>query len=299
MSRLGIAAVLVPAAFAAAAALPAARLSVLVVSESGVEAFNEALGGVSATLPAGTFRVVDAGGKTFDRDLGRALENNEARVVIALGSRALAEVRGRHGALPVVAAMVLRHASDAESGIRRVDLDIPPAAQLAAMRALWPGRTRAGIIRNPAQPRYAADALEACARKEGFSLLVMDCDGPSHLLKAMAAFKGKVDFVLCFADPDLYNAMTIKPLVLASLEQRLPLVGFSPAFVRAGAAAGIFPDYADMGRQSAEMALRLLRGEERAESESPRKVQVAINQRVAHLLGVEFRPDALAAEVYR
>jgi ABC-type uncharacterized transport system substrate-binding protein len=116
----------------------------------------------------------------------------------------------------------------------------------------------------------------------------------------MAAFKGKVDFVLCFADPDLYNAVTIKPLVLASLEQRLPLVGFSPAFVRAGAAAGIFPDYADMGRQSAEMALRMLRGEDRAvENEWPRKIRVAINQRVAHLLGVEFHPDALAAEVYR
>jgi ABC-type uncharacterized transport system substrate-binding protein len=298
MSRLGIAAALMPAVFAAAL-LPASRLSVLVVSESGVEAYNQALGGVGAVLPAGTFQVVDAGGKTFDRDLGKALENNEPRVAIAVGSRALAEVRARHPALPLVAAMVL-HGSDADPAIRRVNLDIPLAEQLAAMRTLWPGRTHAGIIRNPAQSRYAADALGACARKEGFSVLVMDCEGPSHLLKAMAAFKGKVDFVLCFADPDLYNAVTIKPLVLASLEQRLPLVGFSPAFVRAGAAAGIFPDYADMGRQSAEMALRMLRGEDRAvENEWPRKIRVAINQRVAHLLGVEFHPDALAAEVYR
>jgi ABC-type uncharacterized transport system substrate-binding protein len=62
----------------------------------------------------------------------------------------------------------------------------------------------------------------------------------------------------------------------------------------------MFPDYADIGRQSAEMALRVLRGEDRgAESESPHKIQVAVNQRVARLLGVEFRPDALAAEVYR
>jgi ABC-type uncharacterized transport system substrate-binding protein len=70
--------------------------------------------------------------------------------------------------------------------------------------------------------------------------------------------------------------------------------------VRAGAAAGIFPDYADLGRQSAEVALRLLRGEDHgAQSESPRKALVAVNQRVAHLLGVEFRAESVAAEVYR
>jgi ABC-type uncharacterized transport system substrate-binding protein len=298
MSRVGITALLVPALFAAAV-LPASRVSVLVVSEPGMDAYHEALSGVSSVLPSGTFRLIDAAAKTFDHDWTSALEGDELRVVIAVGSRALAEVRARHPALPVISTMVL-DGNDAGAGIRRIDLDIPLAVQLAGMRSLWPGRTRAGMIRNPALSRYAADALETLARKEGFSLQVVDCDGPAHLLKALAAFKGKVDFVLCLPDPDLYNEVTIGPFVLASLEQRLPVVGFSPVFVRAGAAAGIFPDYADVGRQSAQMALRLIRGEDRVnERESPRKVLVAVNQRVAHLLGVAFRPAAMGAEVYR
>ena len=82
--------------------------------------------------------------------------------------------------------------------------------------------------------------------------------------------KGKVDFLLCFPDPDLYNPVTIKPLVMASLEGRLPLVGFSPAFVRAGAAAGIYPDYRETGRQTAEMAQRLLHGDDRGGEEGPK-----------------------------
>jgi len=294
---MGITVLLIPVF--AAVLLPASRVSVLVVSESGVEAYGEALNGLSAVLPAGTFRLVDVGGKTFERDFAGAMENGESRVVIAVGSRALAEVRAHHPGVPVVSAMVL-HANDSGPAIRRVDLDIPLAAQLAAMKSLWPGRTRAGIIRNAAQSRYSTDALEAIARKEGFSLLVLDCDGPGQLLKALGIFKGRVDFVLCPPDSELYNAVTVKPLVMASLELRVPLVGFSPAFVRAGAAAGIFPDYADLGRQSAEVALRLLRGEDHgAQSESPRKALVAVNQRVAHLLGVEFRAESVAAEVYR
>jgi putative ABC transport system substrate-binding protein len=297
MPRLGVTALIVPLMFAAGS-LPASHVSVLVVSESGVDAYREALDGVTAVLPAGDFRVLDAGDKAFENDFAGALEGGQARVVIAVGSRALAAVRAHRSAIPVVSAMAL-HAGGNEPGIRRVELDIPPGAQLAAMRSLWPGHTRAGIIRSPAQARYAVDALEAAARKEGFSLRIVDCDGPAHLLKALSELKGKVDFVLCLPDPDLYNAVTVKPLVLASLDQSLPLVGFSASFVRAGAAAGIFPDYGDLGQQSAELAMRMVRGEDRgAEPESPRKVHVAVNQRVARLLGVSFRADGLA-EVFR
>jgi putative ABC transport system substrate-binding protein len=296
MPRMGVTALLVPVLLAGTVH-PASRLSVLVVSEAGVDAYNEALSGVTMVLPAGSFRLVDAGGKAFDHEIAGALEGNESRVIIAVGSRALAEVRARHAGLPIVSTMVV-HAGEADAAVRRVAVEIPLSVQLAAMKSLWPGRVRAGIIRGHGQARVPIEVLEAIARKEGFSLAVVDCDGPPHLLKALAAFKGKVDFVLCPPDSDLYNAVTIKPLVLASLEQRLPLVGFSPAFVRAGAAAGIFPDYGDMGRQSAEMALRLMRGEDHVGDEAPRKVSVAVNQRVTRLLGVEFRPDS-AVEVYK
>ena len=293
MPRLGVTALLVPAVFAATL-LPASRLSVLVVAESGVDAYDQAVGGVSAILPPGTFQLVDV-----DHDFAKAFENTEPRVVIAVGSRALAEVRARHVSSPIVSAMAL-DGGDPDPKIRRVELDVPLAAQLALMKSLWPGRTRAGILRNPAVSRYTAEALEAMARREGFSLLVVDCDGPTHLLKSLALFKGNVDFVICSPDSRLYNALTIKPLVMASLEQRLPLVGFSPGFVRAGGAAGIFPDYADLGRQSAEAAVRLLRGDDHGtQSEGPRKIGAAVNQRVDRLLGVEFRAGAVGAEVYK
>ena len=167
------------------------------------------------------------------------------------------------------------------------------------MRALWPQRVRVGIVRNPGRSRYSAEALESRARKEGFTPLVVDCDGPGRLLNAVAAMKGKVDFLVCFPDPDLYNPLTIKPLVMASLESRLPIVGFSPAFVRAGAAAGIYPDYRETGRQTAEVALRMMHGEDHGADDGPRKVRVAINQRIARLLGVEFQTSALSVEVFR
>ncbi|HEV3198250.1 MAG TPA: ABC transporter substrate binding protein [Bryobacteraceae bacterium] len=279
----------------AAVSLPASQAAIVVVYEPGVDAYAEALEGLGAGLASNPFRVVELpGGKP---QLARILNAKDTQLIIAVGSRALAAVQSQKAAAPVLATMVLRGREIEGSG--HVDLDVPLPLQCGAMRALWPRHTRIGIIRNPARSRYSAEALESRARKEGFTAMVVDCDGPAGLLKAVAAMKGKVDYLLCFPDPDLYNAVTIKPLVMASLESRLPIVGFSPAFVRAGAAAGIYPDYRETGRQTAEMALRMMRGEERAAEEGPRKIQISVNQRIAHLLGVEFHTSALPVEVFR
>ena len=278
-----------------AATIPAARATVLVAVETGVEAYAAALEGVGAALGVGAFRVVEL--RASGPDLSQALGAKDVQAVVAIGSRALAEVCARKLSVPVIATMVL-HASELD-GCSHVELDIPLAAQLQAMRALWPRRLRVAIIRNPARARYSAEALEAQARKEGYLAVVLDCDGPARLLKAMAEVKGKVDFLLCFPDQDLYNPMTIKPFVLASLEDRLPIVGYSPAFVRAGAAAGVYPDYRDIGRQTGEMALRRLRGDDRGGEEGPRKIQIAVNQRVARLLGADFRTGSAPVEVFR
>ena len=83
----------------------------LVVSESGVDAYARPWAGVGAVLPAGTLPGSGCRRQDFDRDFAGALESNEVRVVIAMGSRALAAVRARHAAMPVVAAMVLRRSA--------------------------------------------------------------------------------------------------------------------------------------------------------------------------------------------
>jgi putative ABC transport system substrate-binding protein len=282
--------------FYAASISPAAG-PIVVAYESNVDAYTAAVAGLDAATAGKLLRIIDLRSATGAGDLTRAIASSDVRLVVAVGSGAVAEVQARRPAVPVLVTMVL-HGGGAETAAGHVDLDIPLGMQLEAIRSLLPRATRVGIIRNPARSRQSADAIEERARKDGFTAIVVDCDGPAHLLKALAQLKGRVDFLLCFPDPDLYNAVTIKPLVMASLESRLPLVGFSPAFVRAGAAAGIYPDYRDVGRQTAAMAMRLLRGEA-GYLDEPAKVRLAVNQRVARLLGLEFRTASPSVEVFR
>jgi putative tryptophan/tyrosine transport system substrate-binding protein len=285
---------LVPALLAAG--LPASAASVVVAYESGTEAYTEALNGITDVLGANAFIGVDLGAAAGAVNLAAALDSKDLRLVIAIGGRAATDVRASRPNALLITTMVL-HSDDSPTG--RVELDVPLAAQLAAVRTLWPNRLRVGIIRNPTLSRYSTDQLDARVRKEGFTPFIVECDRPAGLLKAMAALKSQADFVLCFPDPTLYTTLTIKPLVLASLEDRLPLVGFSPAFVRAGAALGIYPDYRDAGRQAAEMAQRCLRGEAAGPDAGPRKVRVAVNQRITRLLGADFHRGPLPVEVFK
>lgn len=280
----------------AAVVVKPAPPAVVVVTESGIPAYADAMEGLIGGLGASLGRIVDVRAATAAADLTHMLEARETRLVVAVGSRALAELQARKTGLPIVATMVLRGLQP--DGIGQVDLDIPLGAQLAAVRAMLPRALRVGIIRNPARSRYAAEALESQGRKEGYTLSVVDCDGPGRLLKVVASLQGKVDFLLCFPDADLYNAVTIQPLVLAAIECRLPIVGFSPGFVRAGAAVAVYADYRALGRQTAEMALRLYRGETSGGEESPARLQVAVNQRVTRLLGLDLKIPA-GAEIFR
>ncbi|MEK7406910.1 MAG: hypothetical protein AAB225_17685, partial [Acidobacteriota bacterium] len=64
-------------------------------------------------------------------------------------------------------------------------------------------------------------------------------------------------------------------------------------FVRAGAAFGIYADFEDIGRQTAEAARKYLAGETLARGEAPRKFRLAVNERVIRILGLRYtRPES-------
>jgi len=280
-----------------AAMLPSLEAGVVVVYDSGVTACVQAMEGLGAGLGRTPVYAVDLGAPEGPAELARSLRAADAGVVVAMGGRALAEVRIYGTAAPVVGALVLE--SDSAATAAHVSVEIPLAAQLAALRQLFPQHQRVGIIRNPARSRYSAEQLLVRARREGFTATVVDCNSAAGLLKAVSSLKDRVDFLLCFPDPELYNPVTVKPLVMATLEQGLPVVGFSEAFVRAGAAAGIFPDYRAIGLRTAEVVLRLLRGGSGPRSAACPRLQIAVNERVARLLGLDFRTMGLPVEVLR
>ena len=272
--------------------------AVMVIASLGVEAHQSAVEGIQAALaPEAEVRVVDV--RQADADRAGSLAARGVSVVVALGSEAARIAESTRGRIPAVYTMVLRRNPEWDTPSQAAPVTIPldvSVVELAArLKELFPGRTRLGIILNPAAGGLSAAQLQARAQQMGFTVRVAECANAAGLLAALASLKHQADFVWCLPDGNLYNSATIKPLVLAAFENRLPLIGFSESFAKAGAAIGIYPDFREVGVQAGEVARRLLNGQNVRPPEGPRQVKIAVNQSVLRLLGLRYAAAARAS----
>lgn len=278
------------------AAGPGGAKRVAVVFPSTLEPCAEAVEGLRLRLCGNdvSLDLLDLNNASFTTDLAREMARRPWALV-AVGSEALRAVFARPNAAKTISTMTLEADGAADSPSRRataaVYLDIPVRTLIAELRKSFPDKTRVGIIRNPGRGRDTAAQIRSQA-PEGVSLQLAECATADELLPVFLAFRKKVDFVVCLPDATLYNSATARPLIMASLENRLPVVGFSPAFLRAGAAVAIYPDYRGIGQQTADLVRRCLDAPECGGCENPRKVNVAVNAKVARMLGLQF--DAAA-----
>lgn len=269
----------------------AAGRRIAVAFPSQLEPCTEALEGLRQQL-AGPVEcdALDVTRPDFAVSFGRAMALNPAAVV-AVGTDAARAVLHFDSPIRTISTMTLEADRIAGNPARKfsagVYLDIPIRMQAAEVRKVFPQKGRLGVIRNPARTGDAAGTRD----ESHDGVIYADCATADELLPTFLAFRKRVDFVVCLPDGSLYNSATARPLILASLENRLPIVGFSPAFLRAGAAAAIYPDYRNVGQQTGELVHRCL------ESgcggwETPRKVNIAVNSKVLRMLGISCQADA-------
>jgi ABC-type uncharacterized transport system substrate-binding protein len=286
----------IPGLWRMRASVPAGAKRVAVVFPSTLEPCTEALEGLRTGLSGNelVLDLLDVNGPAFGADTDREMGRKPA-VIIAVGSDAVHAVLARESPCKIVSTMTLEAdgagpAAQAGRVTAAVHLDIPIHALIAELRKVFPDRTRVGLIRNPGRVGYPAPQSHTPAPDPG--LQIADCATADELLPVFLAFRKKVDFVVCLPDGALYNGATARPLIMASLENHLPIVGFSPAFLRAGAAVAIYPDYRAIGQQTADLVRRCLEPGDCASWETPRKIDMAVNAKVLRMLGMEFKAAA-------
>jgi ABC-type uncharacterized transport system substrate-binding protein len=265
---------------------------IAIVFPSALEPCAEAVEGLRVRLSEGDFSVdlLDVSKAGFTTEVAQEIARKPA-VIVAVGSDAVRALPAQSSLSITVSTMTLQadHAAAQAAGKAHtaVYLDVPVCVLFAELRKLFPYKTRVGIIRSPSR----GDPSGAQLRGQGpemNALQVADCAAPDELLPTFLSLRKKVDFVICLPDGSLYNGATARPLIMASLENRLPIVGFSPAFLRAGAAVAIYPDYRGIGQQTADLVRRCLEPGDCAGSEGPKKVNVAVNAKILRMLGIEF-----------
>lgn len=263
----------------AAAARDQARVLVLWTSEVG--AYAEALDGVRQGFGEQADRLLLS--VDLKEPPPRIIPAPPPPIAVAIGIEARRALEAEEARFPVLSTMVYR----ADGGQYAVFLDPPLDSVIAELGALLPGRLRLGVI-EPVGAKAVTPAAIAKAKELGHTLMAVEAGNPDAVAPAFLSFRNRADLVFLAPDRRLYSGSRMTNVLRLSLENRLPVIGFAPPVVRAGAALGIYSDYVDLGLQTAEVLKEALSaGSKQNLAASPRRLTVALNQRSLRLLGMK------------
>jgi putative ABC transport system substrate-binding protein len=225
-------------------------------------------------------------------------------LVLALGSVAAGSVVGKAGEVPVVLGLVLEAGDVKGKGqVTGVTLDIPTDAVLQSIGRILPGMKKVGVLHSPGRTQGKVESAASTARSLSFTLYSEKVEKPTDIPVALEALAKKVEVLWGIHDDMVYNPQTAKQILLFCVQNKIPFVGLSDAWVKAGALFSVDADYREMGVQCAEMAGSILKGQKASTIPivGPRKLNYSLNLKTAQHLKIEVpTPVAQGAfEVYK
>lgn len=217
-------------------------------------------------------------------------------VVVTIGSLATETAARRIVDIPIVATLILRLEGIEHAGnVTAVLLEYPVETQFEWIRRVVPGCRTIGVIYNPEENRTVVERAGKAARDLGLRLEAEEIDSASGLPAALSRLANRIDVLWGLPDRLVLASEAARTLLLYCFRNRIPFIGASEAWVKAGALFSLEWDYADLGRQCAEMALKILGGArvETIPPSAPRKVLYCLNQKTAHYMRLAI-PEEIA-----
>lgn len=267
------------------AALPAlanAAPRVLVLSPDDSPQLRAALAGLREALGATPIEEIAADADPGARLKAAAREGNDV-ALIALGPQAAARAARAAPGLATVDCMAAQTAPDAQA----VPADVPGDQQVLWLKRLLPRARYIALLYDPARNAARVESLAASLRRADLNPLPVAVPSPAMLPAALGRLPGAVDAILAVPDATVYAPQAAKSLLLFSFRHKLPLVGTSESWVKAGALYALAWDYREVGAYCGRLALRRLQGEDAAAPAPPRP-RVVVNGRTAELLRLRW-----------
>ncbi len=220
-----------------------------------------------------------------------------ARVLLTSGPRATEAAVAVGGSMPIVSTLVLSGSVAAPRGnLTGVSLDFPADVQIAWLARLLPDRKLVGLLYDPVQNQRRVDAVVGALTARRLTAVAREVRAPAELPDALSLVTDRAEVLLALPDTVVLSRETSQALLLASLENRVPFVGLSEGWVKAGALYSLERDYRDVGLQAAEVLSRVLSGTPPSAIPvvAPRRVGYVLNRRTAELMKIKLDPALVA-----
>lgn len=270
--------------------------------EAVLHAFQEYLTGQGGTMD---MDICNLDGKDVaPPQLLEAAARQQGGLILSLGSMATRMAVREVRSLPIVAGLILNDEDiKGKPNAVGVVLDFPLEVQFQWIKKILPECKNIGVLYNPARNSEKIASAVKTASSMGLTLHAQAVQTPSELPSSLEYLASRVDALWGVPDETVFVPHTAKSILLMSFRNRIPLIGLSNEWVKAGALYSLEWNYRDLGTQCGELALKLLRG---AKANAipptfPRKVEYSLNLKTAAHMKITI-PESLlqgAQQVYK
>lgn len=217
-----------------------------------------------------------------------------AKAIIAVGSEAALAVRSVSITVPVVFCLVVDHNEWLKQPRSwAVSFHLSPEDSFKRIRQAFPNK-RIAIPYNPERTAPLVKELTGYFGSRNIDLLPIVVRKPAELGPSLAAARSKYDVLWIIPDPSFIDPLSVNYFMDFAMTERIPIIGYSEALAKNGAVLSVVGAYDEMGKQAAELALRVLAGNLPPRVEFPKKVRTYLNVRVARILDLKISDTLLA-----
>ena len=164
------------------------------------------------------------------------------------------------------------------------------STQINLIKKVLPKAKTIGILYTQSEPNSVVQKDEAkrLLEEKGFTVVEKTILDSNNVKAAAESLMAEVDMV--FVPTDNIISSTMETVKQVSIKHKVPVFGGSTEMVAVGGLYNYGTNYEELGRQTARMLVRILKGEkpENIAVELPEKLELHTNQEMAAALGIDI-----------
>ena len=164
------------------------------------------------------------------------------------------------------------------------------STQINLIKKVLPKAKTIGILYTQSEPNSVVQKDEAkrLLEEKGFTVVEKTILDSNNVKAAAESLMTEVDMV--FVPTDNILSSTMETVKQVSIKHKVPVFGGSTEMIAVGGLYNYGTNYEELGRQTARMLVRVLKGEkpENIAVELPEKLELHTNQEMADALGIDI-----------
>ncbi len=223
-------------------------------------------------------------------------------VIIAISTPAAQAVAAATRDIPIVfsavsdpvGAKLVRDMAHPEGNITGTSDLAPLAEQLGLIKEITPNAKTLGVIYNSGEANSVSlvGLLKELASSRGFTIIEAVASKSSEVLNAARKLAGNVDAIYIPLDNTVVSAL--EAVIKVGREAKIPIYSADTDSVDRGTLAALGFDYYDVGRQTGQQVVRILKGEKPSAIpvERVNRLNLFVNPEAAEAIGLKL-PEAV------